>query len=207
MTDLAELSDVEARCVNTLSSQQQTRAIALITDASNWVKAYCRRDFVHEQTEETLRCTGDLLRLPNTPVISVDAISLRDPFGNLYPMPIYGFDGIDRINIGAYFGLVANGPDIMDLQGGTWPYTAQVAYTHGYSAIPSDLVGVVATAVARIFNSPTGGLPGATSQSAGPFHTTIAPQFVSGSPTFTSDDMVIIKKYRRRSITSVEIRG
>lgn len=203
MPDLASLDDVTARVTRALTGAETSRATVLITDASNWVKRYTRQDFTEATTTQTLRALGATIILPQTPVIAVTAVSLRDYLGNLFAVPAFGFDGIDRIDLTPYR-TVLNLPETLSFSL-TWAGTVDVTYTHGYGTVPPEIVGVVAQAVADVFNAPAA-TPGLQSQSMGPFNATYEKGSVAGRPVFGDDARLILNQYRRGGVAAVEMR-
>lgn len=203
MTDLCTPDDVEARCLRTLTGAEEDRATVLISDASAWVRAYTRCDFTQGETTVTLRASGSVVKLPQRPVVSISQVQVRDYLGHLFPMPIYGFDGIDRIDLGSY-PAVLNLPETILTD--TWQWTVDVTYTHGYATVPDDVVGVVASAVAGLFNTPTAGVAGVSTQSAGPYTVGLNASAQTGRVTFTDDDRRILNRYRRGAVSAVPLR-
>lgn len=199
----ATIDDVEALCIGTLSATQEDQADALLEQAANKIRAYTGQTFDLTSTTDTLRAVGSIVRLPQRPVISVDSVQLIDTLGNTYALPVYGFDGIDRLDL-AYYGQVLNLPEEIALDGG-WAGTVKVTYQHGYSDVPADLQALNAELVARIFNAPTQGAVGIRSQSTGPYNVSYDPAYAGGVVILTDDDKVTLNRYRR-NVRTMELR-
>lgn len=189
--------DVQDRCVRTLTSTELTRAQTLIQDASAMIKSYTRRTFAQQQITQTLRSTSNILKIPQVPVISVDAVQLVDYLGNYYAVPSFGFDGLDQIDLG-YYSTVLNLPEDALSFGSVWSGSVKLTYTYGYNAIPIEVSSVCAQMVARIFNTPGSGIIGVGLEKIGPFEMKLDgnPTVMPGVLRMNDDDKDQLRAYR-----------
>ena len=190
----AALADVEGLALTTLTTDQQARAETLLVQAANKIRSYTRQTFDHAVTTDKVRALGNLVRLPQRPVIAVTGVKLIDYLGNEWPVPAYGFDGIDRLDL-ALYGTILNLPEAVSLEG-YWSGTVEVTYEHGYTTVPQEIVDLNADLVARIFNSPAQGVVGVRSQGVGPYNVSIDPSTGGGLIVLTADDKATLDKYR-----------
>ena len=199
----ASIDDVTGYALTTLSDAQQARAEKLLLVAANKIRSYTRQNFDHATTTDKVRAIGNLVRLPQRPVIAVTGVKLIDYLGNEWPVPAYGFDGIDRLDL-ALYGTVLNLPEAVSLEG-YWSGTVEVTYEHGYLAVPQEIVDLNAELVARIFNSPTQGVVGVRSQGVGPYNVSLDPATGGGMIVLTAEDKATLDRYRSFGQT-VELR-
>lgn len=193
-TAFAALSDVEALVLSPLTTDQQARVDKLLVQAANKIRGYTRQTFDYGTTTDKVRALGNLVRLPQRPVIAVTGVKLIDYLGNEWPVPAYGFDGIDRLDL-ALYGTVLNLPEAVSLEG-YWSGTVEVTYEHGYQTIPQEIIDLNAELVARIFNSPTQGVVGVRSQGVGPYNVSLDPATGGGMIVLTDEDKATLDKYR-----------
>lgn len=193
MTAFAEIGDVEVLCLSPLSDAQSARAEILLDRAANRIRAYTGQTFDLVQTTDTLRSLGSIVKLPQLPVVSLDAVEVIDYLGTAYPVPVFGFDQIDRIDLATY-GAVLNLPEVVLSSDAIWCGSVKVTYTHGYEEIPADVVDLNADLVARIFNSPAGEQVGVRSQGVGPYSVSL--DTAGGQLALTAGDMAVLDRYR-----------
>lgn len=190
----AQLSDVEALALQALSTEQQARAEKLLLQAANKIRSYTRQNFDHVTTTDKVRAIGNLVRLPQRPVVAITGVKLIDYLGNEWPVPAYGFDGIDRLDL-ALYGTILNLPEAVSLEG-YWSGTVEVTYEHGYETVPQEIIDLNAELVARIFNSPTQGAVGVRAQGVGPYNVSFDPATSGGMITLTAEDRATLDRYR-----------
>ncbi len=195
MTAFADITDVEALCVTALSPDQQARAEILLDRAANRIRAYTGQTFDLDTTTDVLRSLGSIVKLPQLPVVSVDAVQMMDYLGHRYPVPVFGFDGIDRIDLATY-GVVLNLPEVVLSLDAVWGGSVEVTYTHGYVVVPAEIVDLNAELVARVYNSPAGEQTGIRSQGVGPYSVGYDPATGGGVFSLTPDDKAVLDRYR-----------
>lgn len=198
-TSFAQVPDVEALCLSALTADQQSRAEVLLKQAANRIRSYTRQPFDLQTSTDTLRAIGAVVYLPKRPVVSISSVQIIDYLGNAYPVPTFGFDQIDRLDLTLYGGIL-NLPEALSLDG-LWTGTVKVTYEHGYSVIPDEVVELNAEMVARIFNSPAQGAVGVRSQTMGPYNVSLDASMGLGVVTLTPDDKEILDKYRNFGAT------
>lgn len=194
--------DVQDRTVRTLTTAELVRAQVLIQDASAMIRSYTRRTFAQQQLTQTLRATSNILKIPQVPVISVDAVQLVDYLGNFYAVPSFGFDGVDQIDLG-YYSSVLNLPEDALSFGSVWSGSVKLTYTYGYNAIPIEVSSVAAQMVARIFNTPGAGIVGVGMEKIGPYEMRLGEGNGNGSTAgmtgilrMSDDDKDMLRYYR-----------
>lgn len=133
---LADPSDLAARLGITLTGSGIDRAVALIADASATVRNYTRQTITVDTDTAILEATSDeWLYLPERPVISVASVTaggalLASGFWKLQNDALFRYGGWNS----RFYGAAS-----------PWnqPNTIAVAYTHGFTVVPDDIVGVV----------------------------------------------------------------
>lgn len=190
-------TQVQDRCVRTLTTAELSRANALITDASVMIRSYTRRSFVQQQITQMLRSTSNIIKIPQLPVISVDAVALVDYLGNTYTVPSFGFDGIDQIDLG-YYSSVLNLPEDALSFGSVWSGSVKLTWTYGYNVVPADVSSVCAQMVSRIFNTPGSGVVGVQLERVGPFEMRLGGNTpdITGVLRMSQDDKDTLRYYR-----------
>lgn len=103
MPDLATIDDLEDRLGRSLTPTEAAKAPAALTDASNLLRGYTRRDFTSNTNEvQILRPVGNAITLPHKPVLAVDQVERIGTAGTadrLLAVTEWEFDGIDRITL------------------------------------------------------------------------------------------------------------
>lgn len=141
MADLALSTDIVARLGRALTAQEALRIVPILKDASSVVRNYTGQEFTAgTSTAKRLRVRRGTVTLPQRPVTAVSAVvsSAGEPV-------LYQWDGFDTI------ATSGNVPDAW-----AWvPFTGlgsrvvDVTYTHGYAAIPDDIINVVCAIAIR----------------------------------------------------------
>lgn len=193
-TAWASLDDLEALCLAPLTPEQEARAEKLLARAANRIRAYTGQTFDKVQTTDTLRALGSIVRLPQAPVVSIEAVQVIDYLGTAFPVPVFGWDSLDRLDLAAY-GAVLNLPEALSLDA-LWSGAVKVTYTHGYDPVPAEIVDLNAELVARVYNSPAGEQTGIRSQGVGPYSVGYDPATGGGVLTLTPDDKAVLDRYR-----------
>lgn len=152
----ATIADLEAR-YGTLSSEQATRANALLDDACGMISAFCTEGLERlVDDERILRPVGTQLRLPEPPVVSVTSVTAiaRDGGADV-ELDGWSFDGIDQV--GLRDAVVAPWVDQV-----TWwskiqlhTNTYRVIYTHGPDSVPATARSKACQMVNRVLSSPS----------------------------------------------------
>jgi len=180
---LATEDDVETELTRALTSAEAVRVAGLLTQASRLVRRKTRQTFTLATSTDVLRITHSEIRLPQRPVTAVSEVALVGYDGvTTYPVP-FVWDGLDMVTL---FGeqQVLNLPELLKDYAAS---TAAVTYTHGYSTIPDDVVGITARMVARVYLAP--GTPGVSYQSTGPFSYRVTDGYNPGLVTLAQEDV------------------
>jgi hypothetical protein len=204
---LVALSDIQARVTVTLTAGQQAAASALITDASARVRNWTRQDFAVGSRQDTVnvRPTDGKIRLRLLPVLSVDEVARVLPDGTesiAYGLWIY--DGIDTINVWPPAPLLVNAPVAWTSADWWWRDVAYaITYTHGYAAVPDDVISVVCGMVSRVLLAP--GAPGVIGETITNYSYRMADGVMPGQTTLTAADKEQLEIYRR-PLRTLELR-
>lgn len=182
---LASSDDLAARLGVTFSGDEADRAEALLADASALVRNYTQQNITRVTDDTALleATTETLLYLPQRPVISVAAVSVAGAALAVGDWIVQG-DAIYR-----HFGWGRSRG-----ASGRWnqPDTVTVTYTHGYDAVPGDIVRVVCKlAQASWLNR-----EGYRSASVGGISITLDTSTV-GVGALGPDDKQVLDRYRR----------
>lgn len=184
----------------------------MIDDATSVINAYTHRNFgTPTQVTHRIRPTGDRLKLPQRPVVSVDNIQVV--YNNTLISAVnWVFDGYDEIwfyNDATVINLAA---DLADLFAYNTP-VCQVTYTYGYTEVPADVKMVACNLVTRAYYTPNAGA--LMAESAGPYNyrlnMTRAAANAGGGPSpmgmfgLTADEREILNQYKRAA-TTIELR-
>jgi len=196
VTALATTDDLKARLGRDLTEVEQTRAAALLDDASAMIRAYTGQTFdLVENDVIVLRIQGGVVRLPQRPVTEVSQVIALG--GNLIPdvtVIDWIFDGVDQIRIG-------EGTFIINLPAIWWdddgyPGTYRVTYSHGYAQVPADVVALTCGTVLRTLTAPTTA-GGVTSETIGSYSYRLDGPDVGLAVTLSKDDRTALARYRR----------
>lgn len=133
---LATPDDLAARLGVTFTTMQETRATALLADASAVVRNYTRQLITEATDTATLEATTEQwLYLPERPVTAVSSVlagaaPLSAGMWFLQGDALFRYDGWNS----RFYGSTS-----------VWnqPNTIVVTYTHGYATVPDDIVRVV----------------------------------------------------------------
>jgi hypothetical protein len=191
MAAFATHADLATRLGITLTSDEQTRATALLTTASGLVAEAAKQTIaLVEDDELTIRGTNaDRLLLPERPVVEVSSVTLDGVElsgwyldGNVLVRNGFDADGVTLNWWGVGFGCPAQ--------------ELVITYSHGYAAdsIPSTVEAIVLEAVTRVWVN-----PGAV---VGERHGSEQVQFMNGTPTglllTTAEQKAIRRMFGRR---------
>lgn len=187
MAALATIADVEARLARDLTGADETRMGRLLIDASAAVRGYTGQLF--DVVSETLRMkarTG-VLRLPQRPVTAVAAV--EDPDDNAVSFEWWGDD---RVYVGGLTPL-----NQWEINGRRSPVTyLDVTYTHGYAAVPADIVAVVCQMAMRAYGVDATD-SGKTSESITNYSYSTGGAAAAGGVGMLSDERAVLDRYRR----------
>lgn len=166
MTALATYTDLENRLGTTMTTAEQTRATALLADASDLVRAAARQT-ITKVTGDTLVIPGvwgDRILLPERPVIQVSSVSATFFDGTAYDISeaAWYVDKDELVRYAFPIGLVRH----FFTTGNGWlgpGYTLTITYDHGLdpaaSPVPYRLAlakQIALEAVSRVLNNPAG---------------------------------------------------
>jgi len=181
---LATIADVEARLGRELTTAEESKATAFLTDASALFIQRSIQKF--EEGESTVRLfpRAGVARLVQRPV--TDVVSVTDINGNAVD---YTWDGLQSL-----YELATNQPIIVN-------------YEHGSATIPADVVAVVAGMVARTLSISADAVAGVTQQSVGPFSQSYATWAVGGQVMLSPAEAMVADSYREKTFRSASVLG
>lgn len=202
---LATVVDISSRMPRPLTTEEQTRATTLLMDASSRVRAHTRQSFSQLQTTEIIAPVDNQIVLPQRPVVSIDGVARVNADGtSVLPYAIWTWDGASTIMLGPPSAVI-NAPEVWTDMDWFWRnVTYQIKYTHGYSIIPDDVVGVVAGMVMRVLMAP--GSPGVISETIGGYSYRMADGYPSAIVSLSADDEKILRPYLARRNRTIEMR-
>lgn len=205
LAPLATVVDVSNRMPRALTTEEQTRATTLLMDASSRVRRHTKQTFNLAQTTEIIAPVDNEIVLPQRPVLSIDAVARVNADGKSFlPYSIWTWDGASTLMLGPPSAVI-NAPEVWTDMDWFWRnVTYQIKYTHGYSVIPDDVVGVVAGMVMRVLMAP--GSPGVISETIGGYSYRMADGYPSAQVSLTADDVEILRDYRGRRNRTIELR-
>jgi hypothetical protein len=164
VTALATTEDLAARLGRDLTTAEETRAAALLDDASALIRSFTGQTFTLVADDVVvLRVQGGIVRLPQRPVTAVSSVVAIGGAGMPDVVVIdYIFDGVDEVRIGEG-SFIINLPAIWWDDDG-YPGTFRITYSHGYATVPATVVAVACGMVLRTLTAPTmaGGVTGET---------------------------------------------
>lgn len=202
MDPLANVSDLADRLGRPLTAGEEARGMALLADASALVRMFTGREFTRTDDDTVVvRAQQGEIRLPQRPVIDVSSV-VAIGTGGAPDLPVTGWqwDGIDIIRTSTESPAI-NMPALWyDDDFEAYPGTFRVVYSHGETAVPPDVVAVVARMALRTLTAPTmaGGVTGET---IGPYSYRTDGTSAGTAVAMTDDDrkMLELAGYRRKS--------
>ena len=201
---LVVTSDVTDR-LPTSVSVEDVRVRALITDASATIRRISKQDFTVNQSTVGIRPIGYKLVLPQRPVISVDNIAIRLPnSSSLVTIPGWYWDGSDEVWLTDGGSIINLAEEVLFAMQWQTP-TCFTTYTHGYTIIPDDIVGVACSMVIRILTAP--GLGGVISETVGEYSYRLSDAAAQGTMGVTDAEKKILESYLPRRTSTAELRG
>jgi hypothetical protein len=201
---LVTVTDVTDRLPSTVTVEEK-RVAALIADASAAARRISKQEFTIRQSTVGIRPIGDKLRLPQSPVISVDEISIRLPNSlTTVTIPGWYWDGSDEVWLTDGGSIINLAEELLFVLQWQTP-TCLTTYTHGYTEVPDDVVGVVCSMVNRIITAP--GLGGVISESVGEYSYRLSDAAAQGTMGLTEAETKILRSYIPRKTSTAELRG
>jgi hypothetical protein len=201
---LVTVTDVTDRLPSTVMVEEK-RVAALIADASAAARRISKQEFTIRQSTVGIRPIGYKLRLPQSPVISVDEISIRLPNSlTTVTIPGWYWDGSDEVWLTDGGSIINLAEELLFVLQWQTP-TCLTTYTHGYTEVPDDVVGVVCSMVNRIITAP--GLGGVISESVGEYSYRLSDAAAQGTMGLTEAETKILRSYIPRKTSTAELRG
>ena len=166
MDPLASIEDLAVRLGRPLTASEETRASALLADASAKVRSYTKQTFTRVDGETVvIRAQQGDIRLPQRPVIDVTSV-VAVGAGGAPDLPVVGWfwDGLDIIRTSTDSPIVNLPERWYEEDRDAYPDTYRVTYSHGAAKVPDDVIGIVARMALRTLTAPTmaGGVTGET---------------------------------------------
>lgn len=184
---LATIDDLTDRIPGGVPAGSETRAEALLRDASEAVRKFTGQTFnTATSALANAKLRNGIVRLAQRPVTDVETV--QDFDGNTLT---FTWLGDDRVNVC---------PQVFDM----WsmvPYRntlaeVRVTYTHGYDDIPDDVISIVCNVVARALGrDPQDG--GVTQESIEGYSYTVGSIGAAGAVGLLSDEQRALSVYAR----------
>jgi hypothetical protein len=201
---LVSVADVTDRLPSTVTVEER-RVAALIADASATARRISKQEFTIRQSTVGIRPIGYKLRLPQSPVISVDEISIRLPNSPAtVTIPGWYWDGSDEVWLTEGGSIINLAEELLFALQWQTPLCL-TTYTHGYTETPDDVVGVVCSMVNRIITAP--GLGGVISETVGEYSYRLSDAAAQGTMGLTEAETKILRSYIPRKTSTAELRG
>lgn len=182
MAALASIEQLEARLGRAIADDEETRAQALLDDASATVRSYTGQQFSSASSTQRLSVRNGRVRLPQRPVVAVSAV--RDDDGNALAYRWPG-EGAELLCLDA----------AQLCRCGGRPYVV-VDYDHGYTATPDDIVAVVCNVAGRALGVNV--TDAATSQqSISGYSESFGPVGAAGPVGLFSQEIAVLDRYKR----------
>jgi hypothetical protein len=155
---LATPDDVVARLGRNMNQMEALRVDAMLQDGSAIIRRYARTDFMfHSQDVLNIIADAGVIKLPQKPVVSVDAVTWVAGAPEIPNIPVYWyiFDNIDTITIPEpRHSAIINLPAMWYFIG-WYSDTFQVTYTHGLTSVPNEIIGLLCGAIISELSTPT----------------------------------------------------
>lgn len=158
MTPLATIDQLADVMERSIDDDNLDRVNALLDIASQRVRTFTGRTFTLTTETKRVKVRNGKIRLPQAPVVSV--ASIADMNANALTFVWY---------VGQTIDLTATPLNAFEIEPWRCSITAvDVTYTHGYTEIPADVVGIVCDMAAAALDAPSeeGGLQ---SETLGPY--------------------------------------
>jgi hypothetical protein len=185
VTALATADDLAARLNTTFTDGELAQVERLLADASATVRTYTGQTFtLTTYTDVKLRVNGNIVRMPQRPVVSVQAVTDSTAVAVSYTW--LGFDSlrvsswIDRFDYEPFFNEI--------------PYVL-VDYTAGYTAIPDLVIGITCQIAGRAFGSPASDA-GITQESLGAYSYSRGAVAGAGAFGLMEQEKILLDRYR-----------
>jgi hypothetical protein len=180
---LATVADLEARLGKAVTDPIQAQA--MLDDVSASVRSYTGQAFSRVITTDRLTVRRALVRLPQRPVNSVDAVALSDGTAVTFDWQT----GAETVCVGGWESSCSR------------ISAALVTYDHGYDTIPQDIVAVVCNVTNRGLGiDPTAGA--IASRSISNYQETYGPVGAAGSTGLFTSEVQVLDRYRRFGTTA-----
>ena len=169
---------------------------ASLAKASARFRAEARHGITAQDYAMVLRPYGGRVRLPHTPVSTVDGVWALNAQGvKSTALAAWTFDGVDTIDLRGLESVIVNA--------GTFTTTNVWAeWSAGYASVPEDVRWAVASMVERALSAPQSGIAGET---IGDYTWRGGGYTASGAFSMSRDELEVAHKYRPRT-TSVGLR-
>lgn len=185
---IASYTDVVDRLGRALTSEETAKVQALLIDATSSVVAYAGQTFVSAETTALLPIRNREVRLPQRPVTAV--ASVVDQFANV--LPFIWITGDSTVTLASSTWINAYELNLL-------PWTrvskVNVTYTHGFSPVPDDVIGIVCQIVARSLGT-SAAEDGLSSETIAGYSYTRSAESLAGAFGLLPDEKRILDRYR-----------
>jgi hypothetical protein len=183
MTPLATLQQLQARLTTDITDTY--RASQLLDDASAAIRSYAGQDFTQATTVDRFKVKRGKVKLSQRPVTAVSAV--EDVNGNSVLFEWLHGDVVKiQPNLDSFsFVPWKEGVEYVD-----------VTYTHGYAAVPDDIVMVVCQVAGRAYGT-SPDASALSSESIGSYSMSTGGAAASGAAGLLAGERAILDRYRR----------
>lgn len=196
MADLATVADVEGALGRNLTEVEAARISHLLRTASATIRNHTGQLFTKVENDvRTFKVKRGKVRLPQRPVIAVT--SVKDSNDNTL---LFQFDGDDTLKTSTNLDPFSYVPWVNGIQAVT------VTYSHGYEAIPDEIIGVMCSVVMRsLGREPVDA--GITSETIAGYSYQVGAVGAAGAVGLLDSERKVLDTFKRRVTTPISLLG
>lgn len=190
---LATVAQLEARLGHPVD---ETRAAALLDDASSVVRNYTRQTITRVEDDKfTVRYSRGRVLLPEHPADKPTLVERADGSGAI-PEVMWWYSGLNEVEF-YNSTLIANGPYYRHAM-----RAVTVTYSHGYQEVPADIVAVTCQMVARVIDGAIQS-PGLRGEGIDDYRADLGGGLSSGTIALVPEEKQVLDRYKRRTSSTV----
>jgi len=158
LPNLATPDDIVARLGRNLNQTEAARVDAMLADGSAIIRRHARNTFTYIADDFiTMVADNGIIVLPGRPIESVGQITWESGAPGIPDMPVYWFifDGVDTLTIpDPRSSGIINLPEAW-YETSWYSDSFGIYYSHGYVDTPSDIKGMLCSAIISELSTPT----------------------------------------------------
>jgi hypothetical protein len=158
LPSLATPDDIVARLGRNLNQVEAARVDAMLQDGSAIIRRHARNTFMYQASDLiTMDASDGIIILPGRPIYNVISVVARSGYPTVQNIPVtwFIFDGIDTVTIPEpiHSGIINLPSYWYDVA--WYSHSFDTVYEHGYHSVPSDIRGMLCSAVISELATPT----------------------------------------------------